>query len=129
MSTTIGLVRVFGIEGAQDCHREDRNDKDERHERSSGHRHGDEEPRGDQHLRERDRPHRPGEQTGHPAEGQRGENILLFQAFSLLCLHSEGKLILRFASVFVKILQEFAKIQSNSTYRQNEMWKNVEGTF
>ena len=59
------------------------------------------------------------------------DDIFLFylQAFSLLCLHNEGKLILKFASVFVKILASFAEIQFNSSCHQNEIWKNVNQIF
>ena len=54
---------------------------------------------------------------------------LYFQAFSLLCLHSEGKLILRFASVFLKILASLADIQLNSSSHQHEIWKNLNQIF
>ena len=50
---------------------------------------------------------------------------IVLQAFALLCLHAEGRVITSFMSTLIIILRSMAEIETRSGQEQAEAWDKI----
>ena len=53
------------------------------------------------------------------------EEVSILQAFALLCLHAEGRVIASFMSTLVTILRSMAGLETKSGREQAETWDKI----